>query len=813
MGVVARGLTPRWLLLVGVALTGLASAPALAAGQELPAVAPAVPGRGRRERLRDRLLPRAAGRRRGRGRRRRTPRPRGLDRRPRRRVPARIERHDGRPRRSACWRRRAGRSTTRRARSPMTSWCSPCWRRRAARARSRRLRPMRRTRASACGSSACRPCCPTTRTTSSEAWPASTPGGSRWISTSPPTCAAGAARRCSRRRAGASSACWKPRCRGAAATASAWRRSRRCSTRRPSPSRGETARVSRRSPLLRRPRSLRSPHAPPGRNAPPRSPSRDRSRARAPEEKAALRVENEREAEITALEEEVIQPGGEFGDENAPAAASAPKAGPAALVESAHKRSTLDLAIEYPAPEEIFGGPVGAFLSGHALALQGDLRRFDVMIVLDVSLSTGESTGVDVNGNGVVGASGLQGLFRGMDAGDSILAAEVAAARKLLGSLDPRIARVGLASFAGGAPETGGMIVLGSRVPSALTEEPLTSDYKRVERALDGVLARGPWGNTHMAAGLDQATIELLGLRGALSEPNPKSSKVVLFLTDGLPTLPSEFSFGENVNAVVRAADRARRAGIKIHSFAIGQEALSGPIAPVEMAHRTGGEFTPVREPGRHRRGDGRGEPREHRVADGAEPHHGPGRRRGRARPRRGLDRPRRAEAGQEPHRGGCALERRHGGAPRDRAAARARCGAARGAARARRAPQRAAPGETRDLEAGRPRHRARAHGAGAPRAGAPDRGGAAPGGGARQQAAPRAPAGRRAGTRRRSHEIERASPCSSPAGSRRSPPLPWTSPAPSTPWSPSPTSARDRASSRRRSRTAATARCATCAC
>ena len=34
-----------------------------------------------------------------------------------------------------------------------------------------------------------------------------------------------------------------------------------------------------------------------------------------------------------------------------------------------------------------------------------------------------------------------------------------------------------------------------------------------------------------------------------------------------------------------------------MHTFAIGPEALSGPIAPVEMAQRTGGTFTPVRNP------------------------------------------------------------------------------------------------------------------------------------------------------------------------------------------------------------------------
>ena len=52
------------------------------------------------------------------------------------------------------------------------------------------------------------------------------------------------------------------------------------------------------------------------------------------------------------------------------------------------------------------------------------------------------------------------------------------------------------------------------------------------------------------------------------------------------------------MRAVLRAANRAQRADIRIHSFAIGPEALEGPIAAVEMASRTRGYFTPVRNPG-----------------------------------------------------------------------------------------------------------------------------------------------------------------------------------------------------------------------
>jgi hypothetical protein len=133
---------------------------------------------------------------------------------------------------------------------------------------------------------------------------------------------------------------------------------------------------------------------------------------------------------------------------------------------------------------------------------------------------------------------------------------------------------------------------------AALAEEPLTSDYKRLYRALAAVRERGARGMTHMAAGIDQASVELLGLGGSLSRPDPDSEKVILFFTDGEPTLPYLGSEAENVREVLQSAQRARRAGVRIHAFAIGPDALGGPISTVEMASITDGVFTPVRDPG-----------------------------------------------------------------------------------------------------------------------------------------------------------------------------------------------------------------------
>jgi len=263
----------------------------------------------------------------------------------------------------------------------------------------------------------------------------------------------------------------------------------------------------------------------------------------------------------------------------------------------------LQMEIEHPKPETVIGSAAGAFVAGRAIAARGELKRFDVVFVLDTSQSTAAPTGVDVDGDGRVGQPplGPVGQVFGMntDAGDSILAAEVAAARKILAGLDPRSTRVAVVTFAGEpAGSNRGFFGSSRVVDPARTVEPLTHDYERVERALERVQSRGPRGMTHMAAGVDQATVELLGLSGSLSKPDPESEKAVLFFTDGQPTLPYQGLQADNVRAVLRAAQRAQRAGLRIHSFAIGPDALNGPIAPVEMASVTDGSFTPVRNPG-----------------------------------------------------------------------------------------------------------------------------------------------------------------------------------------------------------------------
>jgi Mg-chelatase subunit ChlD len=257
----------------------------------------------------------------------------------------------------------------------------------------------------------------------------------------------------------------------------------------------------------------------------------------------------------------------------------------------------IELSVEYPPDDSVVNqSACGIFVAGRALAVQGETPRLDVVIVLDTSRSTSEPTGVDLDGDGVVGEpilarEGPIFIERNSDPDDSVLAAEVAAARLILRGLDPRRTRLSVVTFAGEAADARRPQGAHPSSEPATTAAPLTSDHTRVGLALADVLAGEPSGSTDMAAGLDLATRELAADAGR--------EKFVIFFTDGQPTLPHGPARElENILAVFDAADRAARAGVRIHSFAVGADALEGPLAVVEMATRTGGSFTAVPDPG-----------------------------------------------------------------------------------------------------------------------------------------------------------------------------------------------------------------------
>jgi hypothetical protein len=244
----------------------------------------------------------------------------------------------------------------------------------------------------------------------------------------------------------------------------------------------------------------------------------------------------------------------------------------------------VDLELGFPDDGTIFSDSAEAYVAGRLDAPFGVPGRVDAVVVIDTSDSTERDSGGGGHEDAV--ARRVRGRPRAPES--SILAAELASARFLLEDVDPRHTRLAVVSFAGGEPGEA------DAVPSARTEVPLTRTLERLGAGLDRLAKRGAAGRTDMAAGLDLAVDELVGL--GLSHPDPGALKVVVFFTDGLPTLPYRRT-DANEHAVIRAAERAADHGVRVFSFAVGPEALGRPVATVEMARRTGGVFTPVRDP------------------------------------------------------------------------------------------------------------------------------------------------------------------------------------------------------------------------
>ena len=257
----------------------------------------------------------------------------------------------------------------------------------------------------------------------------------------------------------------------------------------------------------------------------------------------------------------------------------------------------LQLDIEAPEAGARIGLPGRAFVTGRALAHAARGGRFDVMIVIDRSASTSGPSRADVDGDGKTGKRWGSPwlwflprllLLPNTDPGDSILASEVAAAATLLDQLEPSTSRVGIVAFAG--DPTG-------RRRDAWLEVPLTSHYDKVRHALARLLEEGPRGQTNILAALQLAAIELSGGYAAASTPRPDARKIVLFMTDGQPTLPVRGRRMENARLAVALSRDLGMRGLRVDTFAIGDSAADDPYVPEGVARETGGVFTPVRDP------------------------------------------------------------------------------------------------------------------------------------------------------------------------------------------------------------------------
>ena len=234
------------------------------------------------------------------------------------------------------------------------------------------------------------------------------------------------------------------------------------------------------------------------------------------------------------------------------------------------------------------------FVSGKVARDAGRSANVDIFLVIDVSGSTIMYAGVNLGeADQPPDSSGFgmpQITIGGMSIGkppvrnlrNSILAAEVAASRRLLLQLNSQTTRVGVLTFSEGAK----------------LMQPLTQDFDQVRRILDDILRAGPYGGTNMVEGIRMAITELMGL--GTSQRRTDAVKVQFLLTDGFPSLPiggGKRATPEDTDLAINAARLAGRAGIKVHVFALGEEALTYPRAAVGIAQESGGTYTPVVRP------------------------------------------------------------------------------------------------------------------------------------------------------------------------------------------------------------------------
>jgi hypothetical protein len=259
------------------------------------------------------------------------------------------------------------------------------------------------------------------------------------------------------------------------------------------------------------------------------------------------------------------------------AAPSAIGAGPAA--------PALWLELRAPAPDAVVRGPV-ELVEVDGFAGVGDAGRHDVALLIDASASTAVASGADVDADGRVGRQlrSSRDPLRSRnpnrlstDPDDTVLAAEVAAARRLIGQLDLRRTRVALGRFGGAAEWLA----------------PLGSDADTLEDALTRLAERSfASGTTNLAAALRSAT----GVLGDEAPPGPPAARAVIVLSDGDPTEPPPAS--RAASAARDAAVQAAHAGVRIHTFALGPEAAGPDSVYADLARRTGGRFVAVPDPG-----------------------------------------------------------------------------------------------------------------------------------------------------------------------------------------------------------------------
>lgn len=238
-------------------------------------------------------------------------------------------------------------------------------------------------------------------------------------------------------------------------------------------------------------------------------------------------------------------------------------------------------------------------------------RGQDLVIVVDVSDSTLESAGVDLDGDGPDGATDpllVDWLLRQPDVSerlvervqeedfdDSVLMVELAAAYELIDRVDPRLFRVGLVAFSG----------------HAWLVTPLGSTRSELIDGLDHLRWNFFYGSggtdfvdaVRVAAAALDPPVPPDDVRVAPTEAPPGdepeteelADRAILFLSDGAPTGVAGRSKAEE--SALAAAREAADQGIRVFTYAIGPQAIQALDVYRGMAELSGGRFEKIEKP------------------------------------------------------------------------------------------------------------------------------------------------------------------------------------------------------------------------
>ena len=223
-----------------------------------------------------------------------------------------------------------------------------------------------------------------------------------------------------------------------------------------------------------------------------------------------------------------------------------------------------------------------------------DVGPLDVAIAIDNSFSTRNPSGIDLDGDGIVGKV-VESRFTDRD--DSKLQVELAAAARLIKLAESADVRFSIVSYSG--PSSAPTITPTNRVVlklDARVHAELTQDVVELAKGLVEIEEHGSKGTSNFVAGLRRATRTLI--EGADDER--ASQKLILFISDSAAPVLRQVD-GQDTLKDFRLAEAAHHANdheVAVNTFGLSEESEKWRLEALGLiAGATGGDYHVVKDP------------------------------------------------------------------------------------------------------------------------------------------------------------------------------------------------------------------------